>query len=277
MNMKMDCNGKTLDLSRACVMGILNTTPDSFSDGGMFNSLDTARDHANRMYEEGADIIDVGGESTRPGAQAVSEQEELDRVIPVIEAIRKDSDVVVSIDTSKPGVMREAVTAGAGMINDVCALSLEGSLQTAASLNVPVCLMHMKGTPRTMQTRPEYGDVTNDVKSYLLDRVEECEGAGIKREQIIIDPGFGFGKTLEHNLQLMRDIDQLVATGLPVLVGVSRKTMIDKLLKLSVDERLAATVALETLAVKSGARIVRAHDVKEAVHAARIVEAVAGI
>lgn len=277
MNMKMDCNGKTLDLSRACVMGILNTTPDSFSDGGLFNVLDAARRHANIMCEEGADIIDVGGESTRPGAQAVSEQEELDRVIPVIEAIRKDSDVVVSIDTSKPGVMREAVTAGAGMINDVCALSLEGSLQTAASLNVPICLMHMKGTPRTMQTRPEYGDVTNDVKSYLLDRVEECEGAGIKREQIIIDPGFGFGKTLEHNLQLMRDIDQLVATGLPVLVGVSRKTMIDKLLKLSVDERLAATVALETLAVKSGARIVRAHDVKEAVHAARIVEAVAGI
>ena len=226
------------------------------------------------MLAEGADIIDVGGESTRPGATAVSEQEELDRVIPVINAIRQESDAVISIDTSKPAVMAEAIHAGAGMINDVCALTMDGALEMAASLNVPVCLMHMQGTPRTMQTDPHYDNVTSDVLSYLMGRVAACETYGIERDQIVIDPGFGFGKTLGHNLQLLHDLDKFVETGLPVLVGVSRKSMIEKLLGLAVDERLAATIALEALAVEKGAAIIRAHDVREAVHAARIAEAV---
>jgi dihydropteroate synthase len=272
--MQLNCNGKQLNLGRCRVMGILNTTPDSFSDGGKFTVLDTARLQVERMLQEGADIIDVGGESTRPGAQAVSEQQELDRVIPLIEAIKQDSDVIVSIDTSKAGVMREAVNAGAGMINDVCALTLEGSLETAASLNIPVCLMHMQGTPRSMQTDPQYDDVTQDVKAFLMQRVNACEAAGIARDSIILDPGFGFGKTLAHNLQLLRELGVLLESGLPVLVGLSRKSMIDKLLNLPVDERLAATIALETIAVEKGAKIIRAHDVKEAVHAARIAEAV---
>ena len=275
--MKLNCNGKILDLTRACVMGILNTTPDSFSDGGLFNVLDNARVQVQRMIAEGAAIIDVGGESTRPGAKAVPEQEELDRVIPVIEAITSDSNIIVSIDTSKAGVMREAVNAGAGMINDVCALTLGGSLEAAADLKVPVCLMHMQGSPRTMQTDPQYENVTQDVKTFLLDRVAACEKAGILQKDIILDPGFGFGKTLEHNMKLMRELDELVATGLPVLVGVSRKSMFDKLLGLPVDERLAATVAMQAIGVEKGAKIIRAHDVKEAVQAVRVAEAVDGI
>ncbi|MGD8514774.1 MAG: dihydropteroate synthase [Granulosicoccaceae bacterium] len=272
--MQLDCNGKLLDLTRAHVMGILNTTPDSFSDGGRFTGLDAARHHAAVMCAEGARIIDVGGESTRPGAQAVSVQEELDRVIPLIEAIHHDSDVIISIDTSKAEVMREAVRCGAGMVNDVCALQQPGSLSAVAELGVPVCLMHMQGSPRTMQSNPQYGDVTKDVLAYLAQRIEACEQAGIKRNALVIDPGFGFGKTLEHNLQLMRDLKQFVATGLPVVVGVSRKSMLGMLLDAPLEQRLPGTVALETLAVCAGAQIIRAHDVQAAVHAARVAETI---
>lgn len=272
--MHIDCNGKDLDLSRCRVMGILNITPDSFSDGGQFTSPVAACAQALRMLGEGADIIDVGGESTRPGASAVSEQQELDRVVPVIEAIHAETDAIISIDTSKAVVMREAVNAGASMINDVCALTRQGAVEMASSLHVPVCLMHMQGSPRSMQESPQYKHVSKEVLAYLLTRVAVCEAAGIGRGQIVIDPGFGFGKTLQQNLQLMHDLAELVATGLPVLVGVSRKSMIDKLLTLPVEERLAASVALETLAALKGARIIRAHDVKEAVHAVRMVEAV---
>jgi dihydropteroate synthase len=272
--MQLDCNGKQLDLGQARVMGILNTTPDSFSDGGRFTVVDVARRHALDMLAEGADIIDVGGESTRPGAQAVSVQEELDRVIPVIEGIRQDSNVIISIDTSKAGVMREAVRAGADMINDVCALQHEGSMAAVAELGVPICLMHMQGSPRTMQANPEYDDVTSEVLGFLEQRVRDCEQAGVSRNSIVIDPGFGFGKTLDHNLQLMRDLKQFVATGLPVLVGVSRKSMLGMLLDAPLEQRLPGTVALETLAVCAGAQIIRAHDVQAAVHAARVAEAV---
>lgn len=272
--MLVDRHGRILELERCCVMGILNVTPDSFSDGGKFDLPESAQRRARQMQEEGAAIIDVGGESTRPGAAAVSVQQELDRVLPVIEAIRRDSDVIVSIDTSKAEVMREAIRAGADMINDVCALQQPGSLQAAAELDVPVCLMHMQGSPRTMQDKPGYENVTAEVLGFLSQRVATCESAGIARGRLIIDPGFGFGKTLEHNLQLMRGLQRFVDTGLPVLVGVSRKSMLGTLLDAAVEQRLAGSVALETLAVCAGAKILRAHDVQAAVHAARVAEAV---
>lgn len=272
--MQLDCAGRILDLSQPQVMGILNVTPDSFSDGGRFVGREQAIAHARQMAVEGASIIDIGGESTRPGAQAVSVDEELARVIPVIEAVRAELEVIISIDTSKPAVMTAAVAAGAGLINDVRALREEGAVQAAAAAGVPVCLMHMQGEPRTMQRQPHYADVVSEVRDFLLERAQCCETAGIARQQILLDPGFGFGKTLAHNLQLLRGLPQLVAAGYPLLVGLSRKSMIGALLDLPVEQRLTPSVALATLAVWQGANIVRVHDVTETVQAIRLCRAV---
>ena len=256
-------------------MGILNVTPDSFSDGGHFIKADAALAQAGKMLADGADIIDIGGESTRPGAQTVSVEEELVRVIPIIEALREQSDVFISVDTSKPQLMSAAVAAGADMINDVRALREPGALDAAAALNTPVCLMHMQGEPRSMQQQPHYDDVLTEVKSFLDSRVTACEQAGIARGQLVIDPGFGFGKTLEHNLTLFRRLPDLQSLGLPVLVGVSRKSMIGAVLDIPVEERMAASVALAGLAVWLGAAIIRTHDVRETFDAVKMCHAVA--
>jgi len=268
------CAGKPLDLSRPQVMGILNITPDSFSDGGDFFSPDQAVARAVRMVEEGAAIIDVGGESTRPGAPPVSVEEELRRVIPVIEALHASLSVPVSIDTRKPEVMQAAVAAGAGLINDVNALQAPGAVELAARLGVPVCLMHMQGTPESMQQQPEYGDVVAEVTAFLIGRARVCLQQGIAREQILLDPGFGFGKTVTHNLLLLQQLEQLVATGFPVLVGLSRKSMIGQTLGLPVDKRIYPGVALAVLAVWKGAAMVRCHDVRETREAIQMCQAV---
>ncbi|MDH4133375.1 MAG: dihydropteroate synthase [Gammaproteobacteria bacterium] len=270
----LNCAGKPLDLSRPCVMGILNVTPDSFSDGGRFLSCEAALAQARRMAEEGADIIDIGGESTRPGADDVTIEQELARVIPVIEAVAAAIPVPVSIDTSKPEVMRAAVAAGAGLINDVRALRAPGALGAAADLKVPVCLMHMQGEPRRMQANPVYDDVVNEVGDFLRERVAACTAAGIPRDRIVIDPGFGFGKTVAHNLELLRGLPELREMGLPMLAGLSRKSMIGALLNLPVEERLQASVALALIAVQNGASIVRVHDVRATRDALRMWMAV---
>jgi dihydropteroate synthase len=270
----LDCGGRALDLSRIAIMGILNVTPDSFSDGGIFLARDTAVAHAFTMVEEGADCIDVGGESTRPGAQAVSVQEELDRVIPVIEAIARAVPLPVSIDTSKPEVMRAAVAAGAGLINDVRALRATGALQTAAALEVPVCLMHMQGEPRSMQQNPVYTDVVGEVRDFLQERIEACVAAGIPRQRLVVDPGFGFGKTVAHNLDLLRRLGELRTLGMPILAGLSRKSMIGALFGLPVAQRLHASVALALIAVQNGAAMLRVHDVRATREAIRMLEAV---
>jgi dihydropteroate synthase len=244
-------------------MGVLNTTPDSFSDGGRFEQFDAAMAGARKLFEDGADVIDVGGESTRPGAHAVSVAEETGRVIPVIEAIRAELSVDISIDTSKAKVMEAAVAAGATMINDVMALRAAGAIETARDLRVPVCLMHMQGEPRTMQKRPHYVDVVAEVRDFLLRRVDACVGAGMDESKLVIDPGFGFGKTLQHNLALLAHLDVLVETGYPVLVGLSRKSMIAAMLDRPVDKRVAASTALALIAVQKGAAMVRVHDVAE--------------
>jgi dihydropteroate synthase len=269
---QLDCAGKVLDLTRPQVMGILNITPDSFSDGGFFLSPVAALAQGERMAEEGAAIIDVGGESTRPGASAVGAQEELDRVIPVIEALAQ-LPVIISIDTSKPEVMKAAAGAGAGIINDVRALREPGALAVAAETGLPVCLMHMQGQPRTMQENPHYDDVVAEVKAFLAGRVQACEAAGIPRQNIILDPGFGFGKTVGHNLRLIKELGSLAALDLPLLVGVSRKSSIGALLDRPVEDRLAGSVALATLACWLGASIIRAHDVAAAVDALTICHA----
>ena len=261
-----------IDLSQPQVMGILNVTPDSFSDGGKHTNVSQALDHALRMIEEGATFIDIGGESTRPGAPDVSLQEELDRTIPVIEAVAKNTPCVISIDTSKADVMREAVKAGAGLINDVRALQEPGALQVAAEAQVPVCLMHMQGQPRTMQQSPEYDDVVNDVGQFLLARTKVCEEAGIAKDKILFDPGYGFGKSLEHNYTLVKHLPSLMKLGYPVLVGMSRKSMIGNLLNRKVDERLAGSISLATLVAQLGAQIIRVHDVKETADAVNIVK-----
>ena len=267
-----DCGGRTLDLQRAAIMGVLNVTPDSFFDGGRFISRDSALRYAEEMVDSGADIIDVGGESTRPGAQPVEAQQELDRVIPIIEALHDSVDIPISIDTSKPEVMREAVTAGAGLINDVFALRANGALPAAAATGVPVCVMHMQGEPRTMQQNPYYEAVVPEVMGFLSARLEACVHAGIPREKVIVDPGFGFGKTVTHNLTLLRNLTELTTLGVPVLVGLSRKRMIGELLGLPVDERAAASVTLVLKAVENGANIVRVHDVKMTRDAVRLME-----
>ena len=270
----LNCAGRFLDLSQPQVMGILNITPDSFSDGGVFFALQQAVAHAVRMVEEGAAIIDVGGESTRPGAAPVPVDEELRRVIPVIEALHAALAVPVSIDTRKPEVMQAAVAAGAGLINDVNALQAPGAVELAARLGVPVCLMHMRGTPESMQQQPEYRDVVTEVRDFLTARADRCIQQGIHREQILLDPGFGFGKTTRHNLQLLRHLEELVASGFPVLAGLSRKSMIGQTLGLSVDNRLYPGIALAVLAVWKGAAIVRCHDVRETREAIQMCQAV---
>ncbi len=275
MSGSLECNGKLLDLSRPRVMGILNVTPDSFSDGGLFLSADKALQQAQQMVADGAVMIDVGGESTRPGAVAVTVQEELDRVIPVIESIHQECAVIISIDTSKPEVMREAVKAGAGMINDVRALREPGALEAASETGVPVCLMHMLGEPRTMQEKPEYIDVVQTVKSFLRERIACCEAAGISGDAVLIDPGFGFGKTVNDNLQLVRNLREFAELGKPVLMGVSRKSSIGTLLDKPANERLAGSIAMATLCCQYGAGIIRAHDVAATVDAVVIYHAVA--
>ena len=273
----LDCAGRLLDLSRPQVMGILNVTPDSFSDGGDFLDPAKAAARAVQMVAEGAAIIDVGGESTRPGAAAVPVDEELQRVIPVIEALRDAVPVPVSIDTRKPEVMQAAVAAGAGFINDVNALQQSGAIAMAASLEVPVCLMHMQGVPESMQESPAYDNVVTEVSGFLTGRAAVCMQQGIPRERILLDPGFGFGKTTTHNLQLLQQLEQLVATGFPVLVGLSRKSLIGKVLDLPVDKRLYPGLALAVLAVWKGAAIVRCHDVRETREALEMCRAVRDI
>ncbi len=256
------------------VMGILNVTPDSFSDGGRFDRLDSALRQALQMAADGAAIVDIGGESTRPGADSVREQEELDRVIPVIEAVRAECDVPISIDTSKAGVMRAAVAAGASMINDVCALQGDGALQAAAELDVAVCLMHMQGEPRTMQADPRYDNVVAEVGEFLEQRVAACVDAGLAEDRIVVDPGFGFGKTRDHNVELLANLRQLEVRGRPILVGVSRKSTLGDLTSRDVDQRVPASVAAAAIAVVNGAAIVRAHDVPATVDALKVAHAV---
>lgn len=269
----LDCAGRILKLDRPRIMGVLNMTPDSFSDGGRWQSMSDALRHATDMQRQGADIIDVGGESTRPGAEAVPLQQELDRVVPLIETLSAEIDVPISIDTSKPEVMREAVTAGAGMINDVYALRLEGALAMAASLKVPVCLMHMQGEPRVMQDHPEYSDVAADVQKFLLDQASAAEEHGVARKNIVLDPGFGFGKTLQNNIDLFCALPRLVAFGYPILVGVSRKAMIGAMTGKEVSDRVSGSVAAATQAAIAGAAIVRVHDVVETSDALKVVTA----
>ena len=256
------------------VMGILNVTPDSFSDGGKFSKLDNALRHALQMQEDGAEVIDIGGESTRPGASAVSLAEELERVIPVIEKLRENTDVAISIDTSKPEVMRAAIEAGASMVNDVNALHAEGAVEVCARYQLPVCLMHKQGTPQTMQDKPQYDDVVVEIKQYLTKRANLCIEAGIPRDKIIIDPGFGFGKNIKSNLSLLKEVNEFCALGYPVMIGVSRKSMFGQLLGRGVDERLVASISAAVIAYQKGARFFRVHDVAETCDALKLCEAV---
>jgi len=278
MNTSLDCGGLLLDLTHTRVMGVLNVTPDSFFDGGRFVAVEAAVAQGMAMAAEGAAIIDVGGESTRPGAASVSAQQEIDRVVPVIEGLRAAGlTVPVSVDTSKAEVMAAAVAAGAGVINDVRALSEPGVLEAAAATGVPVCLMHMRGEPRTMQSAPRYDDVVEDVYASLHGRVEACVAAGIGRERLLVDPGIGFGKTLEHNLQLLRHLNRFRELRLPLLVGLSRKSMIGAILGNDVHDRLYGSLAGAVVAAWQGAAIVRAHDVRATVEALRVCDAIAGV
>lgn len=258
----MNFGDKSLDLSLPRVMGILNVTPDSFSDGGQHNSFDSAMRQVERMIADGADFIDVGGESTRPGAAVVGEQEELNRVLPIVEAIKQRFDTIVSVDTSTPSVMTESAALGAGLINDVRSLERDGALLAASQSGLPVCLMHMRGTPQTMQDSPAYEDLVNEVESYLIERILACVTAGISSDQIILDPGIGFGKTLIHNTTLLKHTERLLNLGHEVLIGVSRKTMIGDILGVPVTERLFGTMGANASTYLKGARIFRVHDVK---------------
>lgn len=275
---QLDCAGRILKLDRAQVVGIVNVTPDSFSDGGAHDTLEAAVAHGLRLAEEGADILDIGGESTRPGAEEVSLEEELRRVIPVIERLAKEAALPISIDTSKPEVMRAAVQAGAGMINDVFALRRDGALEAAASLGVPVVLMHMQGEPRSMQAAPQYDDVVGEVHRFLAERIFAAEMAGIARKHIVVDPGFGFGKDTAHNLQLLAQLDRFVELGVPVLAGLSRKRSIGQLTGRDIaSERVSGSVAAHLIAVQRGARLVRVHDVAATVDALKVWTAVADV
>ena len=271
---RLPCGNRVLDLAHAHVMGILNVTPDSFSDGGRFSQLDAALRHAEAMVVAGATLIDVGGESTRPGARAVSPTEELERVAPIVERIHRELDVIISVDTSTPAVMRETARLGAGLINDVRSLRRDGALDAAAATGLPVCLMHMLGEPGTMQNDPHYDDVTREVGEFLVERLDQCVAAGIPAERIILDPGFGFAKTLAHNLSLFKHMEALHALGRPLLVGVSRKSMIGNALGRPVGERLYGGLALAVLALAKGARILRVHDVAETMDVVRMIAAV---
>lgn len=269
VKMQLISKGLSLSLERPHVMGILNVTPDSFSDGGHFNQLERAMTHARQMVAEGATLIDIGGESTRPGAPDVSEQEELDRVLPVVEHMVRELDVMISLDTSKATVMREGCAAGAHLINDVRALLEPGALAAAAAADVPVCLMHMQGQPRTMQAEPHYDDLLGEVRAFFDERIAACLTAGIAREQLLLDPGYGFGKTLAHNYQLLAQQELLLDYQLPLLVGMSRKSMIGNLLGRPVDERLAGSLACALVGMQRGARIIRVHDVRATMDALR--------
>ncbi|MFJ3467137.1 dihydropteroate synthase [Pseudomonas sp. NPDC090201] len=271
---RLPCGNRVLDLSRTHVMGILNITPDSFSDGGRFAQRDLALRHAEEMVAAGATLIDVGGESTRPGARAVSPVEEMERVAPIVEAINRELDVVISVDTSTPAVMRETARLGAGLINDVRSLRRDGALDAAVATGLPVCLMHMRGEPTDMQDAPHYDDVTGEVASFLRERLDACIAAGIAAEKIILDPGFGFAKTLDHNLSLFKHMEALHALGRPLLVGVSRKSMIGKVLDKPVDQRLYGALALAGMAMAKGAKILRVHDVAQTVDVVRMIAAV---
>ncbi|MDM5151312.1 dihydropteroate synthase [Aeromonas salmonicida] len=267
--MQLISKGLSLSLERPHVMGILNVTPDSFSDGGHFNQIERAMAHARQMVSDGATLIDIGGESTRPGAPDVNEQEELDRVIPVVERLVAELDVMVSLDTSKAAVMREGCKAGAHLINDVRALLEPGALAVAAEADVPVCLMHMQGQPRTMQAEPHYDDLLGEVRAFFDERIAACLAAGIRRQQLLLDPGYGFGKTLAHNYQLLAQQSKLLDYQLPLLVGMSRKSMIGHLLGRPVDDRLAGSLACALIGMQYGARIIRVHDVRETMDALR--------
>ncbi len=269
------CKDQLLDLTRPLVMGVLNVTPDSFSDGGRFTDPDAAVSHGLKMVEEGAGIIDVGGESTRPGADPVGIDEEIRRVVPVVERLRRRTDAVLSVDTSKPEVMRAAAEAGAGLINDIRALSEPGAVEAAAASGCAVCLMHMQGEPRSMQLAPRYGDVVSEVKAFLDERAKVCRAAGLPSDRIVIDPGFGFGKTLDHNLQLLRHLGELSAE-FPILAGLSRKSTVGALTGRAAGDRVHGSVALAVIAALNGARILRVHDVAATVDAMKIVTAVRG-
>lgn len=275
MSAILQCGKHQLDLSRPHIMGILNITPDSFSDGGQYNTLDAALHRAGNMLEAGASLLDVGGESTRPGAKAVSPQQELDRVAPLVEALVKNFDCIVSVDSSTPQVMTESAALGAGLLNDVRALQREGALEAAAQTGLPVCLMHMRGEPQTMQDAPHYDDVAAEVAAFLQQRVDACVVAGISRERIVLDPGFGlFAKTLQHNLELFSRLPELHALNLPLLVGVSRKSMIGSVLDKPVDQRLYGSLALAVMALERGGKIIRVHDVAQTMDALKMFEAV---
>jgi dihydropteroate synthase len=269
----MDFAGKTLDMAACHVMGVLNMTPDSFSDGGRFNRVDSALARAREMVADGAALIDVGGESTRPGATPVPLQEELDRVCPVVEAIARELDVIVSVDTSAPEVMRKTVSLGAGLINDIRALQRPGAVAAVAATEVPVCIMHIQGEPDHMQDNPSYRNVRREVSAFLSERLRVIEAAGVRRERIILDPGFGFGKTVQHNFELLNALDQLQQLGHPLLVGMSRKSMLGQVTGRDVGERLSASIAAATIAALKGVSIIRAHDVRETVDAVKVVAA----
>ncbi|MDP5213759.1 dihydropteroate synthase [Pseudoalteromonas tunicata] len=266
-------NGRVLDLSQPHIMGILNTTPDSFSDGGQHNTFDNAVIKAKQMLAEGATIIDIGGESTRPNAPDVALEEELQRTIPVIKALRAQSDCIISIDTSKAQVMAQAIAAGADIINDVRALQEPGALEIAAAANVPVCLMHMQGQPRTMQANPYYENLIEDIQAFFQQRIDACQQAGIKLENIILDPGFGFGKTLNHNYELLKRLDEFNLLGCEVLAGLSRKSMIGNLLNKPIEQRLAGSLAGALIAMQKGAKIIRVHDVAQTVDVLKVWQA----
>lgn len=271
--MQLSARDRILDLTHPQVMGILNVTPDSFSDGGRHNSLNQALEHAQAMINAGATIIDIGGESTRPGAAEVSDQEELDRVVPVVEALARHFDVWISVDTSKAAVITESARAGADLINDIRSLQEPGAIEAAVASGLPVCLMHMQGQPRTMQQAPHYDDLLADVNHFFEQHIARCVNAGIDRSKLLLDPGFGFGKNLAHNYQLLAHLADLHHFGLPLLVGMSRKSMVGQLLNVPPEQRMAGSVACAVIAAMQGAQIIRVHDVKETVDAMRIVEA----
>lgn len=272
--MFFSCGNYQLDLSRPSVMGIVNVTPDSFSDGGKYSSAEQAIAHGLALAEQGAAILDVGGESTRPGATPVSLQEELRRVVPVIQALSEQADVPISIDTYKPEVMRAAIAAGASIVNDVFALQQPGALDVVAATNAGVCLMHSQGTPQTMQLDPQYQDVVREVTEFLRARMIAAEAHGIPRERIILDPGFGFGKRSVHNMTLLRELESLCALGQPVLVGLSRKSVLGQITGNDIDARLHSSIAAAVIAALKGARILRVHDVKATVDALKVVSAI---
>ena len=271
--MQLTVRDMTLNLSHPQVMGILNVTPDSFSDGGRYNTLNQALVHAHALISAGATMIDVGGESTRPGAAEVSEEEELERVVPVVEALAQRFEVFISVDTSKAGVIRESAQAGAHLINDIRSLQEPGALAAAAESGLPVCLMHMQGQPRTMQQAPHYDDLIADVQAFFEHHIRRCNEAGITNQKLLLDPGFGFGKNLAHNYQLLARLSEFHRFGLPLLVGMSRKSMIGQLLNVPPDQRVIGSVACAVIAAMQGAQSVRVHDVKETVAAMRVVEA----